>query len=647
MTESKMRTRMKILGALVTFMFAALSMRLWFLQVLASEGFTHAAQQNQVETVPIEPLRGRILDRNGTVLVDNRPSTMVVVNRLEMKGHEDEVIFRLSELLDIPVDELLERMASRRYLPYQPVPIAEDVSKEDVFYIREHPELFPGVDYQIGSVRIYPEEKLAAHLLGYVGEISAEQLEQDAFRDYDPGQIVGKGGVELSYERVLHGKPGIRRIQVNAQGEVLDENFGILPPQTGSSVVLSIDSEVQRLAETSLALGLDAAKGIFHEPTKENLRATGGAVVVMDPRNGQLLAMASNPTFDPSIYTDRLTEEEYEKLTAEGSNFPLINRGIQGLYPPGSTFKPFVAAGALRRSFAKMEDRIACPPEYVAPGDESGTKFRNWAPHDFGHLTIPESLVVSCDTVYYHFGWRYWQRYRDSSPDIEKKVGFMERDMHAMGFGRKTGVDLPSELAGVVPNRKYKEDLIERRPEIFRPDERRWLPGDYINMAIGQGFLLSTPLQVAVAYSALANGGTLLTPRLAWKVQTPDRRTLEVIEPKVVGKLPVSKKQVEFIRDALRGVVREPGTAAEAFEGFPLDTYPVAGKTGTADIEGKQPFSWFAAMAPADDPKYVVVAMIEQGGHGSETAAPVVRRVLQGLFGLPVSGEIKVGGAAD
>jgi penicillin-binding protein 2 len=657
---------MKVLAGLVVFMFAALTTRLWFLQVLASDQFSSQANQNEVRTVPIQPLRGEIVDRHGTVLVGNRASTVVLVDRLGMEGKDDEVLYRLSNLLHVPVQDLLDRLNSVKYLPYQPVPVAEDVQKAAVFYIREHPELFPGVSYDLAAVRDYPEGDLAAHILGYTGEISESQLADT--KDFPPadllhpgyqrGAIVGKAGLEATYERYLHGENGIREIRVNAQGQVLDDNFndGQNPPTPGDNVVLSIDAGVQHLAEHSLSLGIQLARQTT-ERVSGRLKATAGAVLVMDPRNGQVLAMASNPTYDPAIWNSGLTRAEAHSLdlcyTGEADkktgrcdrppthNNPLLDRAIQGEYPPGSTFKPFVAAAAMKEHFATMNGRYDCPASYTAPGDTSGTVFDNWSPVSLGAITLTEALVISCDTVFYQFGWDYWVKYFRSG----KTHDSMEGDIRSMGFGRDTGVDLPYELSGRVPSPAFKKALVKREPQLFHPDERQWLPGDYINQSIGQGFMLVTPLQLATGYSAIANGGTLYTPHVAWKVVSPDGKIVQVIQPKATGKLPISRRQVTFLRTALTGVPVS-GTASAAFAGFPLSQIPVAGKTGTADIAGKQPFSWFAAMAPANHPRYVVVCMVEQGGHGATTAAPIVRRIFEGLFGLQTS-QLRAGGVVD
>jgi penicillin-binding protein 2 len=638
---------MKVLAGLVVFMFGALTTRLWFLQVLASQQFSIEASQNQVRLVPIEPLRGQILDRHGEVLVGNRASTVVVVDRRAMQGQEDAVLYRLSTLLHVPVQDILDRLNSVRYLPFQAVPVAQDVPREAIFYIREHPTLFPGVDYELAALRDYPNGNEAAQILGYVGEISAAQLADPAFKgSYTPGETAGKAGVEATYERYLYGLRGIREVQVNAKGQVLNENFNTNAPRPGDNVVLSIDAGVQKLAEQSLVLGMRAARNTV-EKVSGRLKATGGAVVVMDPRNGQVLAMASNPTYDPAIWNGGLSTAEAHTVglcglhdkgcTPGGHNFPLLNRAIQASYPPGSAFKPFVAMAALKDHYATQKGTYACPSEYTAPGDTSGTVFHNWNPVNAGYIPLSQALVISCDTVFYGFGWRYWVTYyRSIHTDVPNPNELLQKDLNAMGFGKGTGVDLPAELSGRVPTPAFKDALVKREPQVFNPDERRWLPGDYINMSIGQGFMLTTPMQLATAYSAIANGGTLWAPRVGLRVQYPDGSPAGSIPARSLGKLPLSRKNVLFIRNALADVpVR--GTAASAFSGFPLNTIPVAGKTGTADIAGKQPFSWFACMAPANNPRFVVVVMVEQGGHGATTAAPIARHVLEGLFHLPSS----------
>jgi penicillin-binding protein 2 len=654
-TESKTRTRMRVLAALVVFMFAALTTRLWFLQVLASEEFLELADQNQVRLVPTDPLRGQILDRHGTVLVGNRPSTVVLVDKREMEGREEEVLLRLSELIGVPVSDFVDRLNSVKYLPYQPIPVAEDVDKQDIFFIVEHREMFPGVTYEVDSVRSYPQGNLAAHVLGYVGEVSDPQLSDPSFEGYRPGQVVGKGGVESTYERDLFGEGGLRELLVNAQGVVLDPEFRRRDPVTGHNVVLSIDAEIQRLSERTLRQGIQMARNLRHEESGKYFEAPGGAVIVMNPKNGQVLALASNPSYDPRLFLGGLSSREVRQLDLcpptglcppPTHHNPLLNRAVQGEYPAGSTFKPFIAAGALKQGFARTDGYYNCPASWYAPVDPTKHLFRNWQPINRGPISLPEALVVSCDTVFYQLGYRYWLRYTRSGPtDTAAHREFMQEDLRQMGFGSTTGIDLPGEQAGLVPDFEYVKEVFKDNKKVYG-EFFGWLPGDAVNLSIGQGFLQVTPIQMAMGFSALANGGTLFEPHLGLRVERPDGQVVRQIGRRAVGRLPISKRQVLFLRNALRGVT-ERGTAAGAFSGFPLSQIPVAGKTGTADIIPQQPYSWFAAMAPADDPKYVVVAMVEQGGHGSTTAAPIVRRVLEGLFGLPATGRLRAGTVED
>lgn len=653
---------MKVLAGLVVFMFAALTTRLWFLQVLATEQFAKMADLNQVRLVPLQPLRGLILDQSGNILAGNRSSTIVTVDRMAMKGNEEQVLFRLSTLLNVPVTDLLDRLNSVKYLPYQPVPVAEDVPKETVFYIEEHHNEFPGVGYQVGAVRSYRYGSLASHVLGWTGEISEQQLSEPAFKEYRPGAIVGKSGIEAAYEQVLYGgTQGKREIQVNAQGKVLNENFNVRTPDPGNNVVLSIDGKVQQLAEQSLQLAIDLAHRTADRSSGQYLRATGGAVIVMDPRNGKILALASNPTFDPSVFLGGLNRKEALGLDLcfgtktcpkSSHNNPLLDRATQGLYPAGSTFKPFVAVAALKEKFARMNGTYLCPSIYYAPVDPTRHPFHNWSTLNYGNLSLPNALAYSCDTVFYKFGYDFWLRYHRSG---QKDQSF-QNDLGAIGFGRKTGIDLPGEQHGRIPDHAYVKKLYDSNPCFYGSLYKSasgpkcsflgWLPGDAINLSIGQGFMTVTPLQLAVAYSAIANGGTLYAPRIVDRIESADGDLIKKIAPEFTGTLPIPRRQVLFLRNALKGVTRF-GTARSTFEGFPLTRIPVAGKTGTADILPLQPTSWFAAMAPADHPRYVVIGMVEQGGHGSTTAAPLVRRVLEGLFGLNPPPELKAGAVVD
>ena len=654
MTDGKVPSRLRWLALFCALMFAALGARLWFLQVLSAKANQLAAQQNGIRIVQSDAPRGRIYDREGNLIVGNRASLTILVKRDALGSHEEAVLFRLHRLLKMPVKELVTRINDPRYFVYTPVPVASDVPKSVAFQIAEHPELYPGVSYGVLPVRTYPDGDLAAQVLGYTGEISAQQLKEPAFKGYAQGDIVGQTGVEATYERWLQGKKGEQKFKVNSSGRNLGPIGTAKQPVPGDDVVLSIDAKVQRLAEQSLQAGMQAARRTYDSTSGRDYAANAGAVIVMDPHNGQVLAMASSPTYDPRVAIDGFSTQEWNSLNSPTSGYPLLNRAIgSGLtaYPPGSTFKPFVALSALRRGIATTTGSYDCPGQYTVPGDTSGVVYNNWSPANLGYMSLSQALNVSCDTVFYGFGYQDWVSYVRSGPgtasaalpDYRGRKQWLQQDLRSFGFGRPTGIDLPSEYGGRVPSPQWKAEVHKQDPTAF--PYGTWFPGDYINMSIGQGDTLVTPLQLADAYSAIANGGTVWAPRVGLAIRRPGGHVVKPIRPKRMGRLPFSKTDLAFIRQALTNVPIT-GTAATAFHGFPFSQVPVAGKTGTAEVAPHQPDSWFAAMAPANDPKYVVVCVVEQGGHGSTTAAPVVRSILEGLFHLTKT-KLALGNVAD
>jgi penicillin-binding protein 2 len=624
MTDARLGRRLVAVAAVISFAFAALVTRLWFLQVLAAEEYRDRATGNYVRLIPIPAPRGRILDRNGQPLVDNRRAITITVDRQKVKD-EQALLRDLSNLLDEPMSDLEDRLHDPDYLPYQPVPVYEGAPEPVAIYLREHAADFPGVDFREAGIRQYPEGGLAPHVLGYLGQVSPEELRDPSFANLRPGQVVGRGGVEQAYEEYLRGGDGWLKQEIDAQGEI-QGILGQQPETPGNDLVLSIDRDIQALAEDTMEEAVTQARGI---PTLTGLlRATGGAVVVLDPNDGHVLAMASYPDYSPKIFLDGLTPAEFRELEKPSNNFPLTNRAIAGLYPPGSTFKPFVAAAALRAGYASTGGFYPCPPEFRVEGDTSGTVFGNWTDANLGVLSFAQSLIYSCDTVFYAWGLDFYAE-RKSRGEL------MQHQLRQWGFDEPTGIDIPGEEEGRIPDARWKQTVHAQYPELF--PEPTWLPGDNINMSIGQGDVLTTPLQVAVAYAALANGGTLYRPQLALRVQKPDATIVRQFEGERIGRVRIRPADAAAITNALRGVVQGGGTAAGAFAGWDHFAYPVAGKTGTSEVHGKQPHSWFAAFAPADDPEFVVVAVVEEGGHGSQVAAPIVRRVLEGLLHLEPS----------
>ena len=634
MTDARLGRRMMALAAVTAFAFSALVTRLWFLQVLAAEEYRDRATGNYVRLIPVPAARGRILDRGGRPLVDNRRAVVITIDRQEVED-EEALLGELSVLLDEPTAELAERLHDPDYVPYQPVPVYEGAPETVAIYLKEHADDFPGVDFRETGVRRYVEGGLAPHALGYLGQVSPEELKDPSFADIRPGQLVGRGGVEQSYEEYLRGEDGWLKQEIDASGE-LQGVLGRQDPTPGNDVVLAIDGEIQRLAEDTLAEAVEQARSI---PTLTGLlKATGGAVMVLDPNDGHVLAMASFPSYDPEIFLDGLTRQEFHRLKIPASNFPLSNRAIAGQYPPGSTFKPFVAAAALKGGYASTSGFYPCPADFEVPGDTSGTVFGNWKDVDSGVISFSESLIQSCDTVFYGWGLDFYV-------DRKARGEYMQHQLRPWGFDELTGIDIPGEQEGRIPDARWKQDVHAQYPELF--PEATWLPGDNINMSIGQGDVLVTPLQMAAAYGALANGGTLYRPQLALRVQKPDGTTVRRFEGQVLGRVKMRPSHQAAIVNALKAVVSAPsGTATGAFAGWNHAAYPVAGKTGTSEIHGKQPHSWFAAFAPADAPEFVVVAVVEEGGHGSQVAAPIVRRVLEGLLDLEpsafnISGEVE------
>ncbi len=653
MTDLRAGTRVKVLAALVAVMFAALTTRLWFLQVLAAEDYRRARENNSVRLVDIPARRGRILDAHGRVLVDNRASLIVTMNREEAGDRKEEILAELSELLDVPASVLGERLDDTRYYVFSPIPIAIDVPRRAAFYIQEHADDFPGVEVIEQPIRTYPEGSLAAHVLGYLRQIDGDKLEDPAYADYEPGDVIGVAGVEAVYEFDLAGTDGVVKYRVNSAGRNLGE-IGELDPVPGDDVRLTLDLRIQGLAEEALRNGMIAARGVFDPNTGTNLRANAGAVIVLDPRTGGVEAMASYPTFRPSLFTGPLTQGEFERrFNSANTGYPLLNRAIQSEYAPGSTYKPWVALSALSRrpegapageTIVSTARSYPCPPSWTVPYDEDDPEaiqyvFNNWTSANLGYMNLARALSVSCDTVFYPMGYEYWRLYYPppnadgiQGNDDETPREPLQRDLRAIGFGRVTNVDLPFEKDGRVPDAAWKASIHEEFPKLF--PEGRWVPGDYVLMTIGQGDTLVTPLQLAVAFGALQNDGRVCVPHLLDQVIAPG--TGEVVrstEPRCKRRLPFEPEHISYVRDALAEVPRS-GTASGAFAGFPFAKVWVAGKTGTAEVANRQDTSWFAAMTTAGAEQHVVVVIVEQGGHGSTTAAPIVRNIIEGIYGL-------------
>jgi penicillin-binding protein 2 len=638
-TDGRSAVRIRVLVTLVAFMFASLFTRLWFLQVLAAEKYRDEVGNNVVRTVETPAKRGRILDDHGNVLVDNRITFVITVNREEAGDREEQVIYNLAKVLHITPRELAARVENVRYYSYQPVPVASDVSWKVVAWIKQYRQEFPGVDYVEMPVRIYPYGTLASHVLGYLGQISEDQLKDPTFAGYAPGDIVGKTGAERQYERWLVGTKGIEKYRINRFGDNMGE-IGEQPPRPGNDLVLTLDAGIQRIAEDALRQGIENAHGVLDTATAKNLLATGGAIVVMDPTTGAIRALASDPTYNPELFVTGSSDAR-ERLIDAPRN-PLLDRAIQGLYPPGSTYKPFVALSALKRGLASTTTYYPCPGSWEVPEDPLHEHFDNWTPTSLGSLTLSGALVQSCDTIFYPFGFEYWKDWYNTKDSPQPALP-LQRDLRATGFGRPTNVDIPYEKEGLVPDPTWKATAHRSMPEVYPQGDT--FPADFINMTIGQGETLVTPLQLASAYSMIANDGTECWPHVADRIVSPQGKVVRTIRPHCSRRAPFSEASIRYVRTALAGVPTQ-GTAATAFQGFPFSEVSVAGKTGTAQVFGQQDYSWFAAITQGMGKRYVIVAMVEQGGHGSTTAAPIVRHVIEQVYGLTQS-TITNGGVTD
>jgi penicillin-binding protein 2 len=650
--------RLTFLTVIVVGLFLALFSRLWFLQVLAGDRYVELADTNRLRTVVTEAPRGRILDAEGQELVKNRPALTISAERQllldgngDPRGEEAErVLDRLSELLQLERDEIIERLTSRRYSPFRAIPVAFDVAPEIVFTVREHQELFPGVVAEMLPVRTYPHGTLAAHMVGYLGEISEEELAAPEFADYRGGDLIGRGGLEEVYEPDLRGVEGQRILEVTAQNAVV-EVISEREPQQGNDLVTTLDLDLQQAVERLLEDGILASRDEIHTASGRNLPSTGGSAIVLDPRDGSILAMASYPTFDPREFVGGVTQTYWAEITDPENFTPLFNRPIQAAHPPGSVFKTVTGAAYMEAGLVGPQSPLPCPSSW----DLGGITFNNWNRANEGAMALSTALMRSCDTYFYELAYRQWQR--------EQAQGGAEAEIlptvaAKWGFGRQLGIDLPSERAGTIPGREWRREYWERNRDAYCRNAEElpsgtygqqvnadlcqfgglWRGGDAVNTSIGQGDVLTTPMQVAASYMAVANGGTVYRPHVGRAILDLDGQVVREIEPEVVSELGLDSTELAAIQDGLRRVVMEErGTARGAFTRgtpFPLDEIPVAGKTGTAELKPKVPFAWFAAYAPADDPEYVVVVNVEEGGGGSQTAAPIARNILEHLFGI-------------
>jgi penicillin-binding protein 2 len=601
--DATVEHRLPLVAAFMIFVFCVFFVRLFQLQLIEGEQLGRLSTKNSVRTLRLEAPRGDILDREGRTLATTRPAfgVQVIPNDLRRRTR---TIGALGVLLDkdaAALDERIGEPGGRRR--FQPVRLAGDITFDELARVESHLFALPGVVTDVQPRRHYVEGDLAAHVLGYIGEIQRRQLEQRTYQGYRPGEVIGQAGIETLFERDLRGRQGGRNLVVDVAGrivEVLDEEV----PVPGRTVTLTIDLDLQKAAEAAFL------PEVLGEPGKR------GALVAIDVRNGDVLALLSKPSYDPNDFAGGIDAEIWNQLTGDEWR-PIQNRAISGQYPPGSTHKVIVAAAALQEEVIDPDERLFCPG-YFRLGRRT---YRCWKREGHGSVDLREAIKNSCDVYFYQLG-------------LKVGIDRMASIARGFSFGQRTGIALGQENRGLVPTSKWKE---ERFGEI-------WMKGETVSASIGQGFNLATPLQMAVAYAAIANGGEVLRPRLVLSAEARDGAVIPGRAPESQGTVPVDPAHLARVRDALEAVVGEDGGTARRAR---IPGVRVAGKTGTAQVvrlrhtedleEDEIPVhfrdhAWFVGFAPAPAPEIVVVALVEHGGHGGSAAAPITQRVLSVYF---------------
>ncbi|HVE67664.1 MAG TPA: penicillin-binding protein 2 [Solirubrobacteraceae bacterium] len=601
--------RVAVIGGFALVMFAIIFFRLWYLQILSGDKYLAEASNNQVRDIVVPAPRGDILDRNGRILVDNRVSIAVQLeaNRIPPRGPARTALLRrLQPILRVSPRRMDREIdEQRKLLPYANVTLKQDVSPAVRNFVLERQDRFPGVRVERIFLRSYPHKELAAQIFGTVGEISPDELEESRFRGVEQGTIVGKGGLEHTYDRYLRGRPGATRIQVDAFGR----STGIFPkrePLQGKQLKLSLDLDLQRAGQEAMS----EAGGI---PITDGVKNRGGAFVAMDPRTGEVVGMGSFPSFDPNLFAKPLRPSVFRRLNSEDTGAPLVNRATAGAYPTGSTFKLVTAVAGLQ-SGTISPDTVINDPGAIQIGN---IEFQNARRTAHGPVAMRDALRVSSDVYFYRLG----QQMNGIGGDI------LQRWSRRLGMGRATGIDLPEEREGLIPSPAWRDRLYRRKLT-----DRPWSVGDNVNLSVGQGDLQATPLQLAVAYSAVVSEGRVPTPHLGLRIEDGAGRLLQKVEPPPARRVKIDPAHRQAILDGLEQAASAPGgTSTDVFAGFGRT---VLGKTGTAERPGQADQSWYVAYGPDERRPIVVAVTVEQGGFGAESAAPAARLILSEWFGV-------------
>jgi penicillin-binding protein 2 len=591
MWETEKSRRMKIMLVIITVVIVFLMVRLAWMQVLQGAQYKKIAEANRIRQISVAAPRGSLYDCTGALLVGNRPSFAISIVPTEY-GDDPNVTQLLAEITGVPAEQIQKMLEGAKDFPLTPVRVKRDADDQMVAKVEERKASLPGIIIETAPVRYYVYKDLAAHVFGYVGGISEEEYERHKAEGYSPSDLIGKDGIEREWEGTLRGVDGGLQIEVNAMGEEVG-TVGNKAAVPGQGLVLTLDANLQKTAETALAEQIAETRKLG-EPAK------GGCVVVLDVKTGAVLAMASNPSFDPNAFAGGISSRDWDKLINNPNN-PLANKSIQNAYPPGSVFKVVTAAAALERGDTNLTEIFEDRGVY----NYGGWDFYGWETKGLGKLDITGALAWSSDPVFYELG---------------RRMGVDNLASYALtfGYGKLSGIKLPGEISGTVPTEEWK----------MATYGEEWYGGESIIAAIGQGYYLATPMQQALALMAVASGGIVYRPMLVDKVLGQDGLVKKNYQPEILRTIYLRPEYWDAIRKGLAKVTTE-GTAASVFSGF---KFSAAGKTGSAETGKGTVHSWFACYAPVDNPEIVVASLVEEGGDGSVSAAPVVRKVLEAYF---------------
>jgi penicillin-binding protein 2 len=635
---SRPDVRLWVVGAVFAVLFGFMGVRLAFLQLADHAAYAATVQTNTLRTVSVPAPRGVIVAREGTRLVANTVHQELVLSRLQATSVPG-LVGRVAALAGIPVNQVVAALANVQYSPYQPVPILTDTPTKVIIYLEEHHSMFPGVSVETLTERTYPAGgDLAPQVLGYVGPITSFQYSQLASKGYTPTSIVGQDGIEEYYDQYLRGINGEQKIQVDANGDPIQTVVN-RPPTTGDTVVLNLDASLQSFLSNALAEDILRVRGTYDPVGKRYPAAPNGAAVVLDPRNGHVLAMASYPSYNLDVWKGGISTANYEALLRSTA---LNNNVTGGLYTPGSTFKLITATAAL-------QDHVISPAQYIDDTGRftipncvalhnAGCSFRDDEVTGLGEVDLPLALTESSDYYFYNLGYQFWNDYTNI-PHYRYGETPIQDVAAAYGLAAPTGIDLPGESSSIVDSPKVRLAEYKQYPKAY--PNYQWYTGDNVEMAFGQGGTVLTPLGLADAYATFANGGKRFQPEVAAAVVSPAGKVVQLYGPKRSGTVSLPPSVRGPILQGLLGVVNSPGGTAYAtfhnYANFNLATFPIAGKTGTAsNVQGEEPNSWFVGFGPVDHARYVVLCVIAQGGYGADAAAPVVAETFDYLVRHPV-----------